>query len=33
MEVAFLEKVKIQLLRCAHIEVGGVDLDVNDIPF
>ncbi len=33
MEVASLEKARIHLLKRAHMEVGGVDLDVNDIPF
>jgi hypothetical protein len=33
IEVASLEKARIHLLRHAHMEVGGVDLDVNDIPF
>jgi hypothetical protein len=33
MEVASLEKARFYLLRRAHMEVGGANLDENDIPF
>jgi hypothetical protein len=33
MEVASLEKARFHLLRRAHMEVWGANLDVNDIPF
>lgn len=33
MQVASLEKSRFHLFRHAHMEFGGSNLDVNDIPF
>ncbi len=33
VEVASLEEVRFCFLRCAYVDVGGANIDANDIPF